>query len=359
MPEFNFSTQTALPPYPYQPLFNAKSISMTINILRSILILLVIQIHVSPFTDRYPDLQHAILGFIIPIFLFLTGFLFNVRKTMGQYLQYLVKFIVPYVLLETAFVCLSAFLPVRDGIQELTLRNVLHHVLLAPLGPYWYLHTMIICGTIYFLSEKLCNYYSKGFTFSLTILISICLSYFTDIIGTPATLAYFAGVAARRMNWNIEDSFTPSFFAIPILIATICYGVWADTAFASQTSIYCILAGATFISGIRWTTEKLTEKTKEILAFIGANTLPIYLLHPIFTMLSKKLFSSLLIKDETTCLFSLITLALSVAGSLTLIALSDKLHLTFLLGQKKMLRKQVTIISNHNNININTLNHLQ
>lgn len=312
---------------------------MTINILRSILILLVIQIHVSPFTDRYPDLQHAILGFIIPIFLFLTGFLFNVQKTMGQYLRYLVKFIVPYLFLETAFVCLSAFLPVRDGIQELTLQNVLHSVFLAPLGPYWYLHTMIICGTIYFLSEKLCCKYKKKFAFSLTILISISLSYFTDIIGTPATLAYFAGVVARRMNWSIEESFPPSFIAIPILIATVSYGVWHDTAFASQSSIYCILAGATFISGVRWIANNMTEKTKAILAFIGANTLPIYLLHPIFTMLSKRLFSSLLIIDETTTLFSLLTLSMSVAGSLTLIFLSDKLHLTFLLGQKRMLRK--------------------
>ena len=116
---------------------------MEINSIRCTLILLVILIHCTPFKDAYPAMQNAILAFIVPLFLFITGYLFNVDKTWRQFWQYLWTMTMMYAVFETAYTILSYFFPVRDGIDVLSLGAVVERLLLHPIGPYWYLHTMI------------------------------------------------------------------------------------------------------------------------------------------------------------------------------------------------------------------------
>lgn len=311
---------------------------MSINLLRSILILIVIQIHISPFTQAYPDLQHAVLGFIIPLFLFLTGYLFNAKKSYRQYASYLLKFTVPYIVLETAYLCLSAYLPVRDGIGELTAGNVAYHLLIAPLGPYWYLHTMLICGTIYFLSEKTFSKWKRGGTLAVALSCAMAVAYLTPLIGVPAMLAFFAGVVARKWEWTIDGMFHSSPWAALPFFITVVYGVSGDVAFASQMSIYAVVAGASFSSFLLWAERRIPHRMLHVLAFIGANTLPIYLFHPIFTMLAKKCLGVLLDIDGSVTLFSLITLLIAVGGSLAITVVLDRTGLSWLFGQRRLLR---------------------
>lgn len=57
---------------------------------------------------------------------------------------------IPYTIMEISYACMSMLFPVWDGIKEINASVLLGKVLLDPIGPYWYLHTFILCGTTYY-----------------------------------------------------------------------------------------------------------------------------------------------------------------------------------------------------------------
>lgn len=52
--------------------------STEINFSRAVLILLVVLVHIVHFGTTYPAVKEAILAFMMPAFLFITGYLANV-----------------------------------------------------------------------------------------------------------------------------------------------------------------------------------------------------------------------------------------------------------------------------------------
>ena len=50
-----------------------------INFVRSVLILLVILVHIVYFGELYPTVKAGILGFMMPSFLVVTGYLVNIE----------------------------------------------------------------------------------------------------------------------------------------------------------------------------------------------------------------------------------------------------------------------------------------
>ena len=145
---------------------------MEINIIRCLLIFLVILIHCTPFKDSYPNAQNAILAFVVPLFLFITGYLFNVKKTWKEFAHYLYGLLIMYAIFEMAYIVLSYFFPVRDGVTELTGTAILNKLILHPIGPYWYLHTMIICSCIYYLLHRISSFFNMDIAISSSIFFS-------------------------------------------------------------------------------------------------------------------------------------------------------------------------------------------
>lgn len=96
-----------------------------INFVRSVLILLVILVHIVYFGELYPTVKAGILGFMMPSFLVVTGYLVNIEKTFKEFSLYLFRIFVPYLIMVVGFSVLSAFLPVRDGIAEITVSVLL------------------------------------------------------------------------------------------------------------------------------------------------------------------------------------------------------------------------------------------
>lgn len=95
-----------------------------LDFIRSILIILMILIHIVSFGNAYPHLKAGILSFMMPTFLIITGYLVNIGKTGRQFGKYLLCLALPYVIMVTGFSVLSYFLPVRDGITELSLSQI-------------------------------------------------------------------------------------------------------------------------------------------------------------------------------------------------------------------------------------------
>lgn len=131
-----------------------KQRNTDIDWIRAILIILMILIHIVSFGNAYPQLKAGILSFMMPTFLIITGYLVNIEKSSKEMGRYLMCLALPYVIMVTSFSVLSYFMPVRDGITELSLSQICEKIFVTSIGPYWFIQTMIICGILYYVSFK-------------------------------------------------------------------------------------------------------------------------------------------------------------------------------------------------------------
>ena len=122
--------------------------SQELDYLKGVLILLMIAFHLVYFEHLYPYAKQVVYTFHMPAFLLVSGYLVNVAKTWRQFLITMMWIAVPYAIMESAYVVAASLLPVSDHVDNLTPALFLDKLLLNPLGPYWYLHTMIVCGLI-------------------------------------------------------------------------------------------------------------------------------------------------------------------------------------------------------------------
>ena len=73
------------------------------------------------------------------------------------------------------------------------------------------------------------------------------------------------------------------------------------------------------------------------MGYLGRNTLPIYIFHPIFTMMSKYMLP-LFSFDHTGLLHTLTTIVMCVAGSLAVAYAMDRTRLSYVFAKKQILR---------------------
>lgn len=182
-----------------------------INFVRSVLILLVILVHIVYFGELYPTVKAGILGFMMPSFLVVTGYLVNIEKTFKEFSLYLFRIFVPYLIMVVGFSVLSAFLPVRDGIAEITVSVLLEKVFVSSIGPYWFLYVMMGCGICYYLSFKILP---MGKHVAVRLIAFAGLLYLASLVVPLMTVKivmyYFAGAALRQLKLEYSSVFFPT-----------------------------------------------------------------------------------------------------------------------------------------------------
>ncbi len=315
--------------------------------IRALLIQLMILIHIVSFGNAYPHLKAGILSFMMPTFLIITGYLVNIEKTPRQMGRYLMCLALPYVIMVTGFSILSYFLPVRDGITELSVSQICEKIFVTSIGPYWFIQTMIICGGLYYLCFKIASWsnlwrgklgissYSALFIFALLLL----LVSQTPALSPSAAAYYFIGVVIRQSPLEFGKVFRPSPAAWLLWIPLLGREEWYDWGCLTVLfSCWCC------ISSLIWTRHliqrfgrKGLNKIDSTLSFIGRNTLPIYLFHPIFTMAAKS-YHPFFAFDKSEILFAVFTIIIAVVGSLAIALLMEKTKTAYLFGKGKMLR---------------------
>lgn len=310
-----------------------------LDFIRALLIILMILIHIVSFGNAHPHLKAGILSFMMPTFLIITGYLVNIEKSVREFGNYLLCLALPYVIMVTGFAVLSYFLPVRDGITELTLAQVAEKIFVTSIGPYWFIQTMIICGTLYYVSFKASRLSLTSRLFLLALLLVLAAK--TPALSITAAAYYFAGVVIRQSHTDFGKLFRPSPFALP-LWAFILYreDLYDWRNLAVLFSCWCCISTFLWVSQMvaKVTNKKsLAYQAKDSLLYIGRNTLPIYLFHPIFTMLAK-FYHPLLAFDKTGILMAVITIVLAIAGSLAIAKMMEKTKLAYIFGKGKMLR---------------------
>ena len=185
-----------------------------LDFLKSIFILLMVAFHLLYFADHYPLLKQWVYTFHMPGFLLISGYLMPVNKGGRHIARTLWWFTVPYLFLESAYIVLSTVVPVHDPIKDLTILVFVEKIFFNPVGPYWYLHTLILCGALYFVVFR----WLKGP--ALSRIFALGLAYFS--------LAYvgFGGVGYEPLFRNrsycaTERTHVPPSFS-PFVVGAPC-----------------------------------------------------------------------------------------------------------------------------------------
>lgn len=325
-----------------------KQKNTDIDWIRAILIILMILIHIVSFGNAYPQLKAGILSFMMPTFLIITGYLVNIEKSPKEMGRYLMCLALPYVIMVTGFSVLSYFMPVRDGITELSLSQICEKIFVTSIGPYWFIQTMIICGILYYVSFKGAIWgtlrqgkTTMSTTTSLFIFATLLLLLSkTPALSPSAATYYFIGAVLRQCHIGFDRIFRPSPVALLLWINLLGLEEWYDWGtLAIVFSCWCCISSLMWIHSLikRLQDNVSVRKTEDTLLYMGRNTLPIYLFHPIFTM-AAKFYHPLFNWDRSEICFALVTIFIAIAGSIGIAKMMEKTHLAYLFGKGKMLR---------------------
>lgn len=309
-----------------------KTYNVTVDYIRAVLMVLVILVHIVNFGDLYPGVKYSILAFFMPAFLILTGFLVNVEKSVKNFSLYILRLVLPYVIMSLGFMVLSLFLPVRGGISEMSVYTVSKVLLVTSIGPYWFFRVMIICGIFYYLSFRLFSKYGLVAKLSAFASLLIVFSYLTPSLGLTSAVYYFIGVGLRHWLKDIDRIMPHSFLpAVPfvLLIANDKFHDWG--CLAVPVCCFCFFCFTARLSDF------FKGKFASMAKYIGKNTLPIYIFHPIFTMAAKFLLPCFAF-DRTGLLHTLFTIILGLFGSIAVAFMMDYSHLSYIFGKKRILR---------------------
>ena len=325
-----------------------KQRNTDIDWIRAILIILMILIHIVSFGNAYPQLKAGILSFMMPTFLIITGYLVNIEKSSKEMGRYLMCLALPYVIMVTGFSVLSYFMPVRDGITELSLSQICEKIFVTSIGPYWFIQTMIICGILYYVSFKGAIWgtlrqgkTTMSTTTSLFIFATLLLLQSkTPALSPSAATYYFIGAVLRQCHIGFDKIFRPSPVALLLWLLLLGMEEWYDWGtLAIVFSCWCCISSLMWIHSLinHLQDNACVRKTEATLLYIGRNTLPIYLFHPIFTMVAK-FYHPLFSWDRSEIIFALVTIFIAIAGSIGIAKMMEKTRLAYLFGKGKMLR---------------------
>ena len=280
-----------------------------LDFLKGIFIILMITFHLVYIGDSYPYVKQVIYTFHMPGFLIISGYLMNITKSCKDFIRTILGYAIPYILMECAYIVMAAALPIREHIDVLTLGVFIDRLFLHPIGPYWYLQTLIICGGSYIL---VFNFVPMK-TNSRIILLGIIFHVISNMLGVMSfacSLYFLAGVVLRQSSISFTNVFQQSAIAILafILLAMHPQNLQMEES-GGVLMVYLVIVGFLFIYS------HVGQKTCSIFMFLGRNTMPLFLFSPIFTFLCKPLVSVLQF-DSTGLLFLLVSLLICIAGSL-------------------------------------------
>lgn len=301
-----------------------------LDYMKSIFILLMILFHLVYIGDHYPYIKNVVYTFHMPIFLILSGYLSSTDKNGKQFIRSVWWLFVPYAIMETGYVLVASFLPVREYVSELNLLMLIARVFIDPIGPYWYLHTLLICRIIHYYINKL----AAGRLSSLSFLIVLGMSYWgisesLGIISFVYSMYFLIGIAIRNSEVKLFSLFQPSAWSIlPLVI--LCSK--QENLLRLKLSGVCITYLTISLS--LWIYPQLHAKVKSLCWTIGRNTLVILLFSPLFTMLLR-FYQPFFMFDQSGFCFALFTIPFTIIGCLAIAWGMDKCRISQWFFEKK------------------------
>lgn len=301
-----------------------------IDFLRCVLILLMITFHIVYIGDTYAFAKQFVYTFHMPAFLLVSGYLCNTDKKMATFMKSMMWIFIPYLVMETAYVVMASLLPIREHIDNLTPMLLLDKIFLHPLGPYWYLHTWILCSMVCYFAMRL-----RAIKPMLRFLVAVagCLLLgFCGLVSLPNALYFMTGAMISLLGMRFLAVFHPAWWAVlPVLSIAFFMPSQLDRATIGGMAIVFFM-----ISFILYIYRFTSIRMRRPLLFVGRNTLLLLLFSPIFTAVSKLYQPLFLSFDPTGISFCIVTVTIATLGSLLIGHVSDLLRLSpFFFGKEK------------------------
>lgn len=302
-----------------------------LDYLKCVLIMLMVTFHLVYIGDGHPYAKQVVYTFHMPAFLLISGYLMNVAKPWKVFLRTIFWFFVPYVVMESGYTVMASVLPIREHIDQLTVQVFLEKLLLRPLGPYWYLHTLILCGLTYY------GVFSLPRLSLLTrhVLTGIVFALYARLHLVELSYSYYmlAGIVIRHSGLSFLQVFRPSWLSV-VAFAMLAAFPQNLHAYAPGGVLMVYLAMSILLVVFPF----VTGRCRAVMLFLGRNTLPLFLFSPVFTILCKPLVPYLQF-DPTDLLFLVVSLTFCLSGSVAIAWLMDRLHVSpFFFGTAKSLR---------------------
>lgn len=306
-----------------------------LDYLKSVFIVLMILFHLVYIGDTYPYLKNVVYTFHMPIFLILSGYFSNTNKSIKSFFTSWWWLFVPYSIMELGYVVAASVLPVRESVGSPDIVNIVRRILIDPVGPYWYLHTLLICRGVHYFVEHFLQ--GKLDRWAILIIIGILYWGISDGMGWMSfscSMYFLIGVAIQLFKLNFIALFAPSVWSIVPLVI-LC----SNPANLLQFNLAGCLIVYFTTSFFLWVYTLLPQSICGMSTFIGQNTLSLLLFSPIFTMLSR-MYQPVFMFDPSGICFATFTLVVTVLGSLSITWCMDRLKLSpWFFGQKKMLKR--------------------
>lgn len=302
----------------------------SIDYLRCICIILMVIFHLAYIGDKYPYAKQFVYTFHMPAFLIISGYLVNMTKTPAAFFKTICWIFIPYAIMETGYITLSAILPVREKVESLSLQLLIDKLFIHPLGPYWYLHTWMLCSLTCYMVNRLL---SKSTPINYILFSGITLWSLSclGLIFMGNAIYFLLGVAIQRYKAEFSNFFQPT----PVALLPVCLLM----LFRNNLNRYSLGGMAltySIISLLLAIYPYLAPTVRSASQYIGRNTLPILLFSPIFTMLSKPLIP-LLAFDSTGLIYMAMATTTTILGSFAIAWCMDKCKFSTYFCNRKLL----------------------
>ena len=260
---------------------------------------------------------------------------------------------IPYAVMESGYTLMASLLPIREHIDHLTAGVLIDHIFLHPMGPYWYLHTLMICGIFYYIAfrkpkgrfssvlkqEKpllpikmmsLENQVLLG-RFILLALFLWLLSHGCELLSIANAAYFLVGAIVRQAVGNFRQAFPARWWTLGLLVVWCIDPTHYDKAsFAGACLVFLVIGSLLWIYQLG-----IPQPLRDLFLFIGRNTLPLLLFSPIFTILAKFYQPLLLRVEPTGMFFLLVSVVFAIAGSFGITWLMDVTGISKLFFGKK------------------------
>lgn len=298
-----------------------------LDYLKCVFIVLMVIFHLAYFADKHLWWKQLVYSFHMPAFLLISGFLANAGKTVGRFASYLKWLVIPYAVMESGYVVMASLLPIREHIDNLTVWLFFEKLAVHPIGPYWFIHTLILLAAVHYIVFHWLKRRADG----IVLFALFCWLLSLPQVGllSFANATYFiAGVAMRLSGKSFLDFFaskTPV-AAVPLILLCLNSANF-DRALPSGAAITWLV-----ISLLLYVFNYV--KVGQTVLYIGGHTFIILLFSPIFTLLAKS-FIPLFAFDDSAVTFMIFSVVFVLCGCFGLKKLLDITHLSrFLLGER-------------------------
>ena len=306
-------------------LYGMKERILQLDYLKGVFILLMVIFHLSLIEQTYPLLREAVYTFHMSAFLIISGYLANVEKDIRTFGHSMLRLIIPYFIFEAIYILMLFFLGktmhTTNSIENLTILSFMDRIAEHPTGPYWYIHTLIICTIVYFIVYKV----FKLKKITGLILTGFILYGLTLVIAgfSWANVIYFLiGIYLLRCGKSFMEMISPSLLAVlPLCI------LFSSSDNFNRGSLAGIAITILVISFLLYVYTYCPNRMKRFLFYLGKNSLAIVVFSPIFTV-ATKLAVPYFSFDQTAICFVTSALCFVVACCLFSAWLCDKIHIS-------------------------------